>query len=214
MSGPSPSPVFPVSGRVRRLGVAGGQLQPGAHSGGKISCSHLPPSLSVQVSSLSAPLTSPAAPLLLSQVVKALAEAEAHPGPSLVIAYSPCAMHGIANMGASASNAKLAVDSGEGWLGVEGRGRVHVGRRWKQSTASLATWCMPPPPLLVSCSPSPAPTSQHNPDSHPTPCSPTPAGYWPLYRYRPGNTAGDGQLVLDSKKIKGELEEFLKLENR
>lgn len=42
-----------------------------------------------------------------------MAEAEAHPGPSLVIAYSPCAMHGIANMGTSANDAKLAVDSGE-----------------------------------------------------------------------------------------------------
>lgn len=48
--------------------------------------------------------------------------------------------------------------------------------------------------------------------SNPSPT--TPAGYWPLYRYRPGNAAGEGQLVLDSKKIKGELEEFLKLENR
>lgn len=47
------------------------------------------------------------------QVVKALAEAEAHPGPSLVIAYSPCAMHGISSMGVSANDAKLAVDSGE-----------------------------------------------------------------------------------------------------
>lgn len=49
--------------------------------------------------------------------------------------------------------------------------------------------------------------------AHTTP-SPPPAGYWPLYRYRPGQNAGDGQLVLDSKKIKGELEEFLRLENR
>ena len=48
----------------------------------------------------------------------------------------------------------------------------------------------------------------------PPPAPPCPAGYWPLYRYRPGNAAGEGQLVLDSKKIKGELEEFLKLENR
>lgn len=42
-----------------------------------------------------------------------MAEAEAHHGPSLVIAYSPCAMHGIASMGVSATDAKLAVDSGE-----------------------------------------------------------------------------------------------------
>jgi pyruvate-ferredoxin/flavodoxin oxidoreductase len=46
------------------------------------------------------------------QVVKAFAEAEAHPGPSLIIAYAPCAMHGIGNMGDSAKDAKLAVDTG------------------------------------------------------------------------------------------------------
>lgn len=34
-------------------------------------------------------------------MVKALAEAEAHRGPSLVIAYAPCAMHGISSMGDS-----------------------------------------------------------------------------------------------------------------
>ena len=31
----------------------------------------------------------------MTQVVKAFAEAEAHPGPSLIIAYSPCIAHGI-----------------------------------------------------------------------------------------------------------------------
>ncbi|GAB4822569.1 hypothetical protein N2152v2_009615 [Parachlorella kessleri] len=85
-----------------------------------------------------------------NQVVKAFSEAEAHPGPSLIIAYSPCAMHGISDMGGSAKDAKLAVDT----------------------------------------------------------------GYWPLYRYQPGGAEGEGKLVLDSKKIKGELEDFLKLENR
>lgn len=53
----------------------------------------------------------------------------------------------------------------------------------------------------------------HPPPSHPS-HPPTRAGYWPLYRYRPGASPHEGQLQLDSKKIKGELEEFLRLENR
>ena len=59
-----------------------------------------------------------------NQVVKAMAEAEAHPGPSLLIAYSPCAMHGIASMGSSASDAKLAVDSGASRAAVLWGGRA------------------------------------------------------------------------------------------
>ncbi len=31
----------------------------------------------------------------MNQTVKALAEAEAYPGPSLIIAYAPCINHGI-----------------------------------------------------------------------------------------------------------------------
>ena len=31
----------------------------------------------------------------MAQTVKALAEAEAYPGPSLIIAYAPCINHGI-----------------------------------------------------------------------------------------------------------------------
>ncbi len=45
------------------------------------------------------------------QTVKALAEAEAHPGPSLVIAYSTCIAHGF-DMSESMSHQKLAVTSG------------------------------------------------------------------------------------------------------
>jgi len=43
--------------------------------------------------------------------MKALVEAEAYPGPSIIIAYSPCIAHGI-DMGKSQKEGKLAVDSG------------------------------------------------------------------------------------------------------
>ncbi len=46
-----------------------------------------------------------------SQFLKAIIEAEAYPGPSLIIAYSPCIAHGI-DMSKSQSEGKLAVDSG------------------------------------------------------------------------------------------------------
>ncbi|PYX96042.1 MAG: pyruvate:ferredoxin (flavodoxin) oxidoreductase [Acidobacteria bacterium] len=46
--------------------------------------------------------------------LKAFLEAEAHPGPSLIIAYSHCIAHGI-NMTTAMSNQKAAVDSGQ-WL--------------------------------------------------------------------------------------------------
>jgi pyruvate-ferredoxin/flavodoxin oxidoreductase len=46
-----------------------------------------------------------------NQFLKALLEAEAYPGPSLIIAYSPCIAHGI-DMSKSQSEAKLAVESG------------------------------------------------------------------------------------------------------
>ncbi|MCU0237413.1 MAG: thiamine pyrophosphate-dependent enzyme, partial [Acidobacteria bacterium] len=47
----------------------------------------------------------------MNQVVKAMLEAEAYPGPAIVIAYSPCIMHGI-DMGFSSEEAKKAVQSG------------------------------------------------------------------------------------------------------
>ncbi len=47
----------------------------------------------------------------MTQVVKAFEEAEAHPGPSLIIAYSPCIAHGI-DMSKMAGHQKMAVDSG------------------------------------------------------------------------------------------------------
>jgi pyruvate-ferredoxin/flavodoxin oxidoreductase len=47
----------------------------------------------------------------MPHTVKVLAEAEAHPGPSLVIAYSHCIAHGI-DMSTAMSHQKEAVDSG------------------------------------------------------------------------------------------------------
>jgi pyruvate-ferredoxin/flavodoxin oxidoreductase len=47
----------------------------------------------------------------MTQTVKALAEAAAHPGPSLVIAYSPCIAHGI-DMSDMMGHQKMAAESG------------------------------------------------------------------------------------------------------
>ena len=49
----------------------------------------------------------------MNQTVKALAEAEAYPGPSLIIAYAPCINHGIRKgMSKAQTEEKLAVESG------------------------------------------------------------------------------------------------------
>jgi pyruvate-ferredoxin/flavodoxin oxidoreductase len=63
----------------------------------------------------------------MNQAIKAYLEAEAYPGPSIIIAYSPCIMHGI-DMGYSSEEQKKAVQSGY-WplyrynpaLGAEGK---------------------------------------------------------------------------------------------
>jgi pyruvate-ferredoxin/flavodoxin oxidoreductase len=48
-----------------------------------------------------------------AQYLKALQEAEAYPGPSLIIAYAPCINHGLrAGMGKSQQEEKLAVECG------------------------------------------------------------------------------------------------------
>ncbi|MDZ4907093.1 thiamine pyrophosphate-dependent enzyme, partial [Clostridium perfringens] len=48
-----------------------------------------------------------------NQTLKAIAEAEAYDGPSLIIAYAPCISHGIKNgMANSQDEAKKAVESG------------------------------------------------------------------------------------------------------
>ena len=49
----------------------------------------------------------------LAQTVKALAEAEAYPGPSLIIAYAPCINHGIKKgMDKAMTEEKLALECG------------------------------------------------------------------------------------------------------
>ena len=50
-----------------------------------------------------------------AQTIKAIKEAEAYPGPSLVIAYAPCINHGIkskGNMANSIAEEKKAVETG------------------------------------------------------------------------------------------------------
>jgi pyruvate-ferredoxin/flavodoxin oxidoreductase len=48
-----------------------------------------------------------------NQFLKAIREAEAYPGPSVVIAYSPCINHGLRNgMGATQRQTKDAVEAG------------------------------------------------------------------------------------------------------
>ncbi len=49
----------------------------------------------------------------MNQTIKAIAEAEAYKGPSIIIAYSPCISHGIkTGMGTSMAEAKKAVTTG------------------------------------------------------------------------------------------------------
>jgi len=49
----------------------------------------------------------------MNQTVKAIAEAEAYKGPSLIIGYAPCISHGIkSGMGTSIAETKKAVDAG------------------------------------------------------------------------------------------------------
>ena len=47
-----------------------------------------------------------------AQYLKALREAEAYHGPSLIIAYAPCINHGFRSMGKSQDQASLAVECG------------------------------------------------------------------------------------------------------
>ncbi|HEY3390600.1 MAG TPA: thiamine pyrophosphate-dependent enzyme, partial [Prolixibacteraceae bacterium] len=47
-----------------------------------------------------------------AQCLKTMREAEAYPGPSLVIAYAPCISHGLRSMGRTQEEEKLAVECG------------------------------------------------------------------------------------------------------
>ncbi len=47
-----------------------------------------------------------------AQYLKTLREAEAYPGPSLIIAYAPCISHGLRSMGRTQEEEKLAVECG------------------------------------------------------------------------------------------------------
>ena len=47
-----------------------------------------------------------------AQLLKALTEAEAYHGPSLIIAYAPCINHGIKSMGMAQAEIRKAVDCG------------------------------------------------------------------------------------------------------
>ena len=71
-----------------------------------------------------------------NQAVKAIAEAEAYPGPSLIIAYAPCINHGLkAGMGKSQEEEEKAVKCGY-WhlwrynpaLEAEGKNPFKIGR--------------------------------------------------------------------------------------
>jgi pyruvate-ferredoxin/flavodoxin oxidoreductase len=61
-----------------------------------------------------------------AQTVRAFVEAEAHPGPSLVIAYSACIAHGY-DLAFGARQQKLAVDSGAWPLYRFDPGRIERG---------------------------------------------------------------------------------------
>ena len=47
-----------------------------------------------------------------AQFLRAIKEAEAYDGPSLIIGYAPCINHGLKDMGASQLEMKKAVDTG------------------------------------------------------------------------------------------------------
>ena len=47
-----------------------------------------------------------------AQYLKTIREAEAYPGPSLIIAYAPCIAHGLRSMGRTQEEEKLAVECG------------------------------------------------------------------------------------------------------
>ncbi|MBQ2191848.1 MAG: pyruvate:ferredoxin (flavodoxin) oxidoreductase, partial [Clostridia bacterium] len=83
-----------------------------------------------------------------NQLVKAITEAEAYKGPSLIIAYAPCINHGIkSGMGKSQAEAKKAVEAGY-WplyrynpdLAAQGKNPFHLDS--KPATASYSEFIM------------------------------------------------------------------------
>jgi pyruvate-ferredoxin/flavodoxin oxidoreductase len=89
----------------------------------------------------------------MTQVVKAFAEAEAYPGVSLIIAYSPCIAHGI-DMGAQMQHQKAAAESGfwplyryDPTAGAEGKPALRLDSRkptmpFKEFAATEARFAM------------------------------------------------------------------------
>ncbi len=84
-----------------------------------------------------------------NQLIKAIKEAEAHKGPSVIVAYTPCTVHGIKS------------------------GMANVQEEMKRAVES---------------------------------------GYWPLYRYNPGDE--ESPMTVDSKPPTLPYEEFLDGQNR
>ena len=69
-----------------------------------------------------------------AQTLKALREAEAYPGPSLIIAYAPCINHGLkAGMGKSQAEKKKPLSVVTGTCGV-------TTRLWKLKARTRSLW--------------------------------------------------------------------------
>jgi pyruvate-ferredoxin/flavodoxin oxidoreductase len=84
----------------------------------------------------------------MAQTIKAMKEAEAYKGPSLIIAYSPCINHGLkAGMAKSVQEAKKAVESGYWHLyrfnpDLEDQGKNPFALDSKEPTASFRDFIM------------------------------------------------------------------------
>ena len=95
-----------------------------------------------------------------NQLLKAMSEAEAYDGPSLLICYAPCINHGI-NMGRAQMEQKKAVEAGYWQLyrfsprtGSRGQEPVHAGQqRSLRATIRSSSWERPAISLLRRCSP-------------------------------------------------------------
>ena len=121
--------------------------------------------------------------IITKQVIKALAEAEAHPGPSLVIAYAPCAMQAGAWREGRAAKAMLPGPGGQGWA----------------AHGSYLERPAPPPPHTHTHTQTP-PFSRVQgmvegmAESGKDAKLAVESGYWPLYRYLVGAGWGGGYM--------------------